>query len=57
MKAVTTVMTKGLKIPKERTKPSALKVQKVQNVKVKELKHKKIEKPVVLPTRYKLIFV
>ena len=49
-----TVVTKGPKMPKERPKPNAQRVQKVQNMKVKELKPKKIEKPVGQPTRYKL---
>jgi hypothetical protein len=56
MKVVPTVVTKGPKMPKERPKPNAQRVQKVQNMKVKELKPKKIEKPVGLPTRYKLFF-
>ena len=51
-----TVVTKGPKMPKERPKPNAQRVQKVQNMKVKELKHKKIEKHVGLPARYKLFF-
>ena len=33
-----TVVTKGPKMPKERPKPNAQRVQKVQNMKVKELK-------------------
>ena len=49
-----TVVTKGPKMPKERPKPNAQRVQKIQNMKVKELKPKKIEKPVGQPTRYKL---
>ena len=51
MKVVPTVVTKGPKMPKERPKPNAQRVQKIQNLKVTEFKTKKIEKSVGQPTR------
>jgi hypothetical protein len=48
MKVVTAIVTRGPKLPKEKVKPSAL---KVLNVKAKELKAKKMAKPVVAPKR------
>jgi hypothetical protein len=48
MKVLTAIVKRGPKMPKEKVKPSAL---KVQNVKAKELKTKKMERPVVEPKR------
>ena len=52
MKVATKFVTRSPKLPKEKIKPNAL---KVQNVKGKELKTKKMTKTVVAPKRYKLL--